>query len=125
MVPVVILVHKLSVEIYVRLEDYGQLLEDYLHLASTYNSIPRRALEILEEAKQICSKQFGELNDIMLRILFSIAVTLECRLFLYDTAERYYRKWVELTIVMYGEDHSTVAVARECLAKFLVAHHVT
>ena len=31
-------------------------------------------------------QQFGKLNDIMLSILFHIAVTLETRLFLYDAA---------------------------------------
>ena len=115
----------LSADLYAKLEDYGQLLETYLHLASTYSSTPRRALEILEEAKRLCFEQFGELNDIMLRILFSIAVTLECRLFNYATAEGYYRKWVELTIVVHGEDHPTVVVARECLANFLVSHNLT
>ena len=108
---------------YAQLEDHGRLLEAYLHLASTYTSnTPRRALEILEEARKICYVQFGELNDIMLRILLNIALTYETRLSLFDSAEVYYKKWTELMETVYGENHSSTALTREQLADVLAGH---
>lgn len=109
-------------ELYSKLGDYGHLLESYLHMASTYDTTPRRSLEVLEEARKLCHIQFGELNDTMIRILLKIALAYECRLSQYESAEVYYRKWAELTASVYGEAHPSAVLAREQVADFLAGH---
>ena len=111
-----------SLELYTKLEDYGHLLEVYMHLATTNDSTPRRALEILKEAQRICQTYFGELNDTMLRILLNIALIYECRFSSFDSAEAYYKQWAELTSAVCGDDHPSTTLAREHVADFLAGH---
>lgn len=96
-----------------KMENYSQVLEAYIQLATTYNNSPRKALEALQSAQHLCRQKFGELNDTMLRIVYNIALIYEKKLSLSNKAKTYYNKWTELATAMYGKEYHSSALAKE------------
>ena len=96
-----------------KMENCAQLLESYIHLATTYNCSPRKALEALQSAQLVCRQKFGELNDTMLRIVYNIALIYDKKLSLSNKAKVYYNKWTELATAMYGKDYHSSTLAKE------------
>lgn len=99
-------------ELFMKTENFAQLLETYIHLAATYNNSPRKALEVLQTAKCLCRQMFGELNDTMLRIIYNTTLIYDKKL-PSSKAKTYYNKWTELATAMYGKDYHTSALAKE------------